>query len=93
MRGARRAGQPLVEEWSPIRYDECAIGCLAQFAAGLAFGIAIDDDDILVIGLAPRLGLGQLRRVERAVAATADDHHVSQRINLPPSMTRMVPVA
>jgi hypothetical protein len=59
----------------------------------LAFGIATDDDDILVISLAPRLGLGQLRGVERAIAATADDHHVSQRINLPPSMTRMVPVA
>lgn len=84
--------QPLLEECGPFLPHESTIGSLAELAAGLAFGIVIDDDDGTVVGLAARLGLLELRRVKRAVTTATDDDDVSQRISLPPSTTRIVPV-
>ena len=70
-----------------------AIVRVAKLAARLAIGISIDDDDGPVISLPACLGFCQLRSVEGAVATAADDNNVSQRMSLPPSITRTVPVA
>ena len=92
VRGASCVGQPAVEEFGPIGDHEFAIWSFAELAPRLAIRIAIDDDDIPVIGLAARLGFGKLRRVERPVASAPNDDDVPQRSSLPPSTTRMVPV-
>ena len=70
-----------------------ALPLLAEFTASLTVGILIDNDDSPIIGLPARLGLRQLGRVEGAITSTADHDNVSQRMSLPPSITRTVPVA
>ena len=93
VRGASCVGKPLVEKRVPIRGDKRAIGCPAKLTLGLAVGIAIDNDDGPVISLPACLGFRQLGRVEGAITSTADHDNVSQRMSLPPSITRTVPVA
>ena len=83
----------LIEEKRLIRNDKLAISRLAEFTASLTVGILIDNDDSPIIGLPARLGLRQLGRVEGAITSTADHDNVSQRMSLPPSITRTVPVA
>ncbi len=83
----------LVEERRPIGEDKLPISSLAQLTLGLAIRIPIHHDDGTVIGLPARFGLGQLRRVERAVATATDHDDVPQRMSLPPSTTSTVPVA
>ena len=92
VRGAWCVGQPTIEEHRPIRRNELAIGSLAELAACLAIGIVIDHDDGAIVGLATRFRFGELRRVKRAVTPATDDDDVPQRISLPPSTTRIVPV-
>lgn len=93
VRSAPCAGKPLVEERGPVGDHELTISSLSKLAARTAVGIAIHHDDGAVIGLAARFRLGELGRVERAVAAATYDDDVPQRMSLPPSMTRTVPVA
>ena len=86
-------GKPLVEERGPLLRDKLAIWGCTELTARPAVRIAIDDEDGPIIGLAPRLRFRELRRVERAVTPTANNDYVSQRMSLPPSMTKIVPVA
>ena len=88
----RSDGQKPVEEIGPIVGDELAVRSLTKLAPGLAVGVTIHNDDRPVIGFPARLGLRQLGRVEGAVTSTADHDNVPQRISLPPSTTRTVPV-
>ena len=81
-----------VEKSRPIQHRELPIRSLTKLAPGPALRVAIDHDDSAVLDLAARLGLGELRGIERPVAAAADDDHVSQRMSLPPSTTSTVPV-
>lgn len=88
----RPDGQKPVEEFCPVRYDVLSIGSVAKLPFCLTLGIAIDDDHRAIVGLAARFGFRELRRVERPVTTTTDNDDVSQRISLPPSTTRIVPV-
>jgi len=88
----RSDGQKLVEEFCPVRYDKFSICSATELPLGLAIGVSVDDDDGAIVGLAARFGLRELRRVERAVTAATNNDDVPQRISLPPSTTRIVPV-
>jgi hypothetical protein len=85
-------GQKLVEEFCPVGYDKFSICSATELPLGLAIGVSVDDDDGAIVGLAARFGLRELRRVERAVTAATNNDDVPQRISLPPSTTRIVPV-
>ena len=87
-----RLRKPLIEKRRPLPDHEFPIRSLAELAPCPAVGIVVYHEDRAIIGLAPRFGFCELRRVKRAVTATTDDDDVSQRINLPPSTTRIVPV-
>src|SRR6266508_2839637 len=84
--------QESVKKSPPIGFDKPPIGSFAKFRPGPTVGIPIDDDDGAILGLAARFGLGELGRVERAVASTPDHDDVPQRMSLPPSTTSTVPV-
>ena len=87
-----RLREPLIEERRPLPDHEFPIRSLAELQVSLAVHISIHDDDGAVISLATRFGFCELRRVKRAVTAPTDDDDVPQRISLPPSTTRIVPV-
>lgn len=82
----------MVKKNTPIGLDKRPIGGLAELAAGPAVGIAIDDYDGAIVGLAAFFRLRKLGSVERAVAPAADYDDVPQRMSLPPSTTTTVPV-
>ena len=87
-----------VEKGAPLGRHERAVRRRRQLAARSAPAVAIHDDHRPEVRLPPLLGLGELGRVERAVAAaTHDDHvphadHAVHRISLPPSTTRTLPL-
>src|SRR6266851_4536952 len=87
-----RLGKETIEKGAPIRLDERAIGRFPELAPRPAIAFAIHYDDGPILSLPARLGLRELRRVERAVAATPDHDDVPQRMSLPPSTTSTVPV-
>ena len=82
----------MVEEIRPLGDNELAVWSFSELPLCLAIGVAIDDDHRAIVGLAARFGLRELRRVKRAVTAATNDDDVPQRISLPPSTTRIVPV-
>jgi hypothetical protein len=86
-------GEPFVEKFGPILHDELSIWSFSKLMAGATVVTSIDYDDRPIIGFAARLRLRELSRVERAVATAADDDDISQRIDLPPSITSTEPVA
>ena len=92
VRRASRVGEPAIEERCPLGDNELPVGTGAELPLGLAIGVPVDDDDGAIVGLAARFGLRELRRVERAVTAATNNDDVPQRISLPPSTTRIVPV-
>ena len=85
-------GEPAIEESCPLGDNELPVWSVAELPSCLAIGVSVDDDDGAIVGLAARFGLRELRRVERAVTAATNNDDVPQRISLPPSTTRIVPV-
>jgi hypothetical protein len=85
-------GKKAIEERAPLADDEAPVGSLAELASRLAARVAVHDDHRPEVDLRAGFGLRELRRVEGAVAAAADDDDVPQRMSLPPSTTRTVPV-